>query len=246
MPIKIKNWDSLYETHETRKLKRLNWVPIPNRHDGAGFRRVAARKDSCEIFSAWILLLQIASKSPERGILPDSPGDAAFKTGYPERIFSKAYDVLSSKEIGWIETCGNLIKIETSGDFPDTAGELPGRREGNGRERNGREGNGTDQNGIGLPVVPDFLMAAWNEWEQHRNEKKKPITPLARKKQISALVAMGEERAIVAINHSIANGWTGIFEPKSDKRKQSSFGPQEFTHEDAKKQAAFLGLDYGK
>ena len=28
-------------------------------------------------------------------------------------------------------------------------------------------------------------------------------------------LAMGEARAIAAINHSIANGWQGIFEPKS-------------------------------
>jgi len=68
--------------------------------------------------------------------------------------------------------------------------------------------------------IPDFLKKPWAEWEQHRQEKKKPLTPLAKKKQLAALVEMGEARAVAAINHSIANGYQGIFEPRPEGRNR--------------------------
>jgi hypothetical protein len=64
-----------------------------------------------------------------------------------------------------------------------------------------------------LPFQSDEFKGAWNDWKQHRIEKRKPITPLSAKKSLLELSAMGEARAIAAINHSIANGWQGIFEP---------------------------------
>ena len=134
MAYRIRDWVRFYETHETRKLVNLKWVPIPNRHDGAGFRRLAERKDCCELFSAWVLLLEIASKAECRGDLPALPEDAGYKTGFPARIFYRAYEVLSKPEIGWIEIYGeNAIS-------PEVPAESPGRREGNGIEGNGIEG----------------------------------------------------------------------------------------------------------
>ena len=55
----------------------------------------------------------------------------------------------------------------------------------------------------------------WAEWQQHRREKKSAMTPTATKSQLKKLQEMGHDRAIAAINHSIANSWTGIFEPDS-------------------------------
>ncbi len=64
-----------------------------------------------------------------------------------------------------------------------------------------------------LPFPSEAFAEAWKDWKQHRSEKRKPITPLSAKKSLSDLSKMGEARAIAAINHSIANGWQGIFEP---------------------------------
>lgn len=61
----------------------------------------------------------------------------------------------------------------------------------------------------------DKFGSAWNDWETHRKQLKKPLTDLSIRKQIEALEAMGESTAIEAINHSIKNGWTGIFPPKA-------------------------------
>ena len=56
----------------------------------------------------------------------------------------------------------------------------------------------------------DF-RAAWRSWAQHRIEKKQRLTPTAMGKQLKRLEAMGHDRAVAAIEHSISNGYTGIF-----------------------------------
>ncbi len=66
---------------------------------------------------------------------------------------------------------------------------------------------------VALPFDSESFCIAWDEWKQHRREKRKPVTPLSAKKTLRDLAKMGEERAISAINHSIANGYQGIFEP---------------------------------
>ncbi len=70
--------------------------------------------------------------------------------------------------------------------------------------------------------TPEFRLA-WAEWEQHRHEKRIALTPLAVKKQLKILAGIGATRAIGAINHSIANGYKGIFESKeTGNGKQSN------------------------
>lgn len=67
-------------------------------------------------------------------------------------------------------------------------------------------------------VLPDWLPEElWKEFKQHRKEIKKPMTLLAQKKTIAQLEKMranGQDITSV-INQSIANGWQGIFELKS-------------------------------
>lgn len=54
---------------------------------------------------------------------------------------------------------------------------------------------------------------AWREWCQHRRERKQRLTPTAATRALKKLEKMGHDRAIEAIEHSIANGYQGIFEP---------------------------------
>lgn len=152
----IKDWAELYETAETRKLKKLSWVPIPNKHDGKGFRRIIRRPDGLAILGAWMLILQVASREDQRGILEDQDGPLGFqeisdKTGGDPDVIAKAIEVLCSKEIGW------LIERKSPGvpgDAPGIAGLSPGRIEGKGREQNRRE-----ENGIEADVLAQTLAA---------------------------------------------------------------------------------------
>jgi hypothetical protein len=103
----IKDWDQHFEQSQSRRVLRLSWVGIPNRHDGKSFRRLMLREDGPAIYGAWILLVQVASKCPRRGILEDGDGpldedDLAIKTGAPSSLFETALKVLSDKKIGWI------------------------------------------------------------------------------------------------------------------------------------------------
>ncbi len=59
--------------------------------------------------------------------------------------------------------------------------------------------------------TPQF-RTAWDEWIQHRKEKSKPLTPSTASKQLKEVAALGEARAVAAIDYSILKGWQGIFE----------------------------------
>lgn len=127
----IKDWKDIYETHDSRKYKGLNWVALPNRWDGRGFRRAMKHERHIEIFAAWPLILQIASRCQVRGTLQGDDGvpltaqDMEDKTGLDVKCFDIALNVLSSQEIGWIE-----VK-EISRNLP----ELPGTPGDSGKVR---------------------------------------------------------------------------------------------------------------
>lgn len=66
-----------------------------------------------------------------------------------------------------------------------------------------------------IPAALDTpaFRSSWAMWQQHRREKRQRLTPTATRQQLTNLKEMGHDRAIAAIEHSIANGYTGIFEP---------------------------------
>ena len=83
------------------------------------------------------------------------------------------------------------------------------------------------------PALPEMLNTArfreaWAEWEKHRREIKKRLTPMAIRKQFGQLVSMGEARAVEAINHSIAQGYQGIFEPKNGSKPHGENAVQKY------------------
>jgi len=63
--------------------------------------------------------------------------------------------------------------------------------------------------------TPDFCQA-WADWQQHRQEAKKPLTPTTAKRQLSTLAKHGAEKAAAMINRSIERGWTGVWPLKDD------------------------------
>ncbi len=68
--------------------------------------------------------------------------------------------------------------------------------------------------------LPDWLdRNTWDEWKQHRKEKKKALTPLSIKKQIKFLSEdIAHHKDI--INRSIQNGWTGLFPLTNNTQKK--------------------------
>lgn len=84
-----------------------------------------------------------------------------------------------------------------------------------------------------LPFNSEGFKAAWNDWKQHRKEKRKKLTPLSINKQFKELSEIGETRAIAAINHSIKKGYEGIYEPSGAKGKQQATTPVNTTKRQA-------------
>jgi hypothetical protein len=127
---RVRDWDQHFENNRTRELKRMDWLPVPNRHDGDGFTELLDHPNGMAHYAAWHLLLQVASKCHPRGTLVREvtrPQDAAADPGgrpHPaaaggklphdarslarithgsEAVFLEAIPRLLS--IGWLEVC---------------------------------------------------------------------------------------------------------------------------------------------
>ena len=66
------------------------------------------------------------------------------------------------------------------------------------------------------PPFDGELLAAWKNWENYRKEKRVPLTKRSRDKQIELLRARAPSDAVAMINNSITNGYTGLFDPKTN------------------------------
>lgn len=105
MTIYIMDWDKNFETAQSRKVSHLNWVSIPNNLGSRAYRKIMLQDNGIEIFGVWILLVQIASRAPIRGILADEDGaysleDLEVYSDCPKEKFATAIPILAS--IGWI------------------------------------------------------------------------------------------------------------------------------------------------
>ena len=138
---KIRNWAALFENNRSRTVKDLAWVPIPNRHDGENFSLIMANENGAEIFAAWVLILQVASRCQPRGSLvrdnqkPHTAATLSIKTRAPEKWFKIALNFLES-ETDWLEITDDCQPPV----IPPSGGCHPPDEEGNGKK--GMEGNG--------------------------------------------------------------------------------------------------------
>jgi hypothetical protein len=60
----------------------------------------------------------------------------------------------------------------------------------------------------------DRFETAWTEWTAYRKQARKTLTAIGAERQLKALAKYGLEGALLSIDQSIRNGWTGLFEPR--------------------------------
>lgn len=224
----------------------MAWIPVPNSHDGDGYTTLVDRENGAAFLGAWLAILQVASKCDPRGTLlrdsrtfmregaegstvPRKPHDAASisrMTRLPVEIIQQTLDVCV-KECNWLQISGS----QEAAEIPHPPAEIPHPSAKKGMEGNGRER--TEGNGRAVPPeldipaclnTPEF-KTAWDAWQQHRREKRQPLTPTSRKAQLQKLEAMGLARAIDALQHSTANCYQGVFEPNTAKTHANSSRP---------------------
>jgi hypothetical protein len=68
----------------------------------------------------------------------------------------------------------------------------------------------------------ESFRKVWEDWEKHRKEIKKALTPTSRQEQLQNLAKMGEAKAIETIKHTIFKGWQGLKEPDNGTHQRSN------------------------
>jgi hypothetical protein len=96
---------------------------------------------------------------------------------------------------------------------------------------------------VPMPPIPPELdtpefRAAWSRWQEHRRQKRSPLTSVSVAQQFADMAAWGVARAVAAINHSIGKGWTGLFEPTSGGTQRGT--PQQRMRYDPARDDAYL------
>lgn len=105
---RIANWADHFENNRTKDMKVMQWVPIPNKHDGDGYTELLDHPNGAAHFGAWVACVQVASKSHPRGTLLRTPQKAHdFRsleriTRVPADVWAEALPRLES--IGWLES----------------------------------------------------------------------------------------------------------------------------------------------
>lgn len=68
-----------------------------------------------------------------------------------------------------------------------------------------------------LPFESPEFAGAWTRWLSYNREKKKKMPATTTLLQLKKLAKFGEHQAIAAIEASMENNWTGLFEAKPSK-----------------------------
>ncbi len=174
---RIRDWGRHFENNRTRELKRIAWVPMPNKHDGDGYTELVSHPDGAAHYGAWCALVAVASKCDPRGTLlrdgavPHDTVSLARKTRLPAAIFAVAIPRLLA--IGWLEQVtknGKVIEISQEGaKIPRGGAERSQESALKGREGKGKEEEkaaadaGTLKKENPTAILHDALpLSAWN------------------------------------------------------------------------------------
>lgn len=76
-----------------------------------------------------------------------------------------------------------------------------------------------EQEGASAPP-PGLDLKAWEEWNAYRVAIKKPIRPVSRRRAQEELAGFGSQQGEI-VAHSIANGYQGLFAPKTAGKPKS-------------------------
>lgn len=68
------------------------------------------------------------------------------------------------------------------------------------------------------PLKTAAFAAAWQLWKQYKKERRQPLTPTSIERQLGKCELIGPTRAIAAIEHSVTQGYTGIYEANQNNQ----------------------------
>lgn len=161
---RIRDWIQHFENNRTRELKRMDWVPIPNRMDGSGYTELLDHPNGAAHLGAWLAIVEIASRRHPRGTLPQDGAEIPQALARISRIPVSVF----------VEVIPRLLKInwiEQVTEIPQDGAALGPQEGASSRARSyGTEGNGREWNGSKIPPAPlapknreEFDFEAWFE-----------------------------------------------------------------------------------
>jgi hypothetical protein len=207
----INKWGELFENNRSRTVKDLDWVSIPNKHDGENYSKIVAHPEGAEIFAGWNLIVQVASKCRPRGILvkdsgePQTPASLSLKTRAPKSWFDKAFSFLE-KNTDWL-----LVSEVPDGHQHPVSLPPDECEEGKGRE--GKEGKG---NTGGFPKEVEFWNSNCGELPKVASMSDDRMKKLRARRQDSFWVANYEEAVKRVVRSDFCCG-------KNDRKWKSDF-----------------------
>ena len=100
---------------------------------------------------------------------------------------------------------------------PLSRGEAEAETEADTEKKQNKD-NGADAPGVEIPAsldTPEFRKAC-TQFHNHRKELRKPLRPTGERALLTKLTGWGVQKAVAALNASVANGWVGVFEPREE------------------------------
>lgn len=102
---RIKDWYQLFENNCTREVKRMDWVPVPNRMDGAGYTALVDHPNGAAHLGAWLAMIEISSRQKVRGLFPQESAELSQVLARMSRLPAGLFEEVLPRllQIGWIE-----------------------------------------------------------------------------------------------------------------------------------------------
>jgi hypothetical protein len=172
---RIKDWDKLFENHESRKIPNLTWFKHPNKLDGDGYTELVDHVHGENHYAAWCALLAIASKGSHpagRCVTGRMPGEERATAG-------RSWNGVESDTPVCAECRGALLRSDTRAHDASSLARMA------------RMSVETFEE-----VLPRLVEMEWVELCSHKNQQLTGATGvLAGEERATAGVLAGEERA---------------------------------------------------
>lgn len=105
----VKQWNGVFENHDTRRYQRLKFVGVPVEKQSETFSLLMETRDGVLAYGLFTgPILRIAAGCPVRGVLLDERGAytadrVARRFNIPKRVAQVGWDMLILPSVGWLE-----------------------------------------------------------------------------------------------------------------------------------------------
>jgi hypothetical protein len=223
-------------------------VPIPNKHDGENFITIIRSKHGSEIYAAWVLMVQVASKCQPRGSLlrgngqPHTPATLSLKTNAPEIWFKLAFDFLE-EHTDWLDIQEVADGCQsTVSQVPSNGIEVPRKKEEN-EEKEYIEGNDQECSSIASSIHQAY-MARIGKWFGRRESTKWSDKEIKSLKSVVKLNTTEEDLSVLEAMYlsnykykrkdivTLLNNWNGEIDRARELAQSNPLIKQDTTKEE--------------